>query len=518
MPPGGGKRTGWNGEGGDMVTALYLTAVVVFLLMNAFFALAEFAAVRVRPTRVRQLEDEGDPRGPALAHIKSRLDEYLSVCQVGVTLSSIGLGFLGEPAIARLIQKAIAGSVHPAATHGLSIALTYLLVTYVSIVFAELVPKTVALRTAERAALFVARPLRLCYVLFYVPLVILNRSANAVLRLAGMRPTADGDRLSEEELRVALSESQKGGALSFSQLLTIENVFIAGKLRAADAMKIRAVARVLRLDLPWEENRRTLVESRFSRFPLLEGPDGFPIGIVHVKDIFYSGRPVLGPDELRALIRPVARVKVDQPLQEVLAELQRRRVHWAVVVDAQGRWVGFITLEDVMEEIIGAVEDEFEIDPPIHLADVLTPGRVVLGLKAGSIQEAIRKLFASVPASELPGSPERLIGAVLKREREMSTYLGRGLAVPHGRVEGLQKPAILLGRSEEGIPVPGRSERAHLLVVVLTAAASPRDQARLLARVGGLLDSELVERRLREGGTVGEVLDAVRSGELAVLG
>lgn len=499
------------------MTALFLLAVVSFLLMNAFFSLGEFASVKIRPTRVRQLAEEGDVRAVALTHIKGRLDEYLSVCQVGITLSAIGLGFLGEPAIARLIQRGLDDSLSPAVAHGLALGITYVLVTYVSIVLAELVPKSIALRATERAALFTARPLRLCYTLFYVPLVALNRSANGLLRVLGLRPGGDGDRLTEEELRLALAESQKSGELSFRQLLTIENVFIAGKLKTSDVMKPRGQARVLRLDVPWEENLRIIQESKYSRFPLVEKPDGQPVGIVHVKDLFYTRLPSLEGADLRRLARAAATVKEDQPLQDVLSELQRRRVHWTFAVDAQGRWTGFLTLEDVMEEVIGAVQDEFEIDPPIHLADVLTPGRVVLGLKAGSLEEAIRKTFAGIAASELSRPADRLAQAVVEREKTMPTYLGRGLAVPHARVEGLERPILLLARSEEGVPVHGRTERAHLLFIVVTSAQSPRDQARLLARVGGLLDSEAVERQLREGRNVGDVLEAVRSGELAVL-
>jgi CBS domain containing-hemolysin-like protein len=500
-----------------MVTALFLLAVVAFLLMNALFSLAEFAAVKIRGTRVQQLAEEGDRRGLALAHIKGRLDEYLSVCQVGITISSIGLGFLGEPAIARLILRVLGGAMSPALAHGVALAITYVLVTYVSIVLAELVPKTIALRATEPAALFVARPMRFCHSLFYVPLVVLNRSANGLLRVLGLRPGGEGDRLNEDELRMALAESHKGGDLSFRQLLTIENVFIAGKLTAVDTMRQRTQAKVLRLDLPWEDNYRTILESKFSRFPLLEKADSLPLGVVHVKDILYARRESLSGEELRRMMRTMATVREDLPLQDVLGVLQKRRVHWALVVDAQGKWTGFLTLEDVMEEVLGAVEDEFEIDPQVHLADVLTPGRVVLGLKASSLEEAIRHAFAAVPAADLPRPAGQLAAAVVERERVMPTYLGRGLAVPHARLEGLERPVLLLARSDEGIPVAGRSERAHLLFILLTATGSPRDQARLLARVGGLLDSEAVERQLRKGKSVGDVLEAVKAGELAVL-
>lgn len=501
-----------------MLSAIYLLAVLAFLLMNAFFALGEFAAVKIRPTRVKQLAEGGHPAGRALEHIKARLDEYLSVCQVGVTLSSIGLGFLGEPAIARLIQRGLDGALSAGAAHLGALGITYALVTYVSIVFAELIPKTLALTATERAALFAARPLRLCYTLFYVPLVALNRSASAILRVLGFRAASEGERLSEEEIRMALAESHKGGDLSFRQLLTIENVFIAGKLKVADAMKPRAQARALVAEAPWESNLRVVTESRYSRFPLLEAGARLPTGIIHVKDLYYARRDPEGADELRRLARPCARVREDQPLQDAMVELQKRRVHWALVVDAAGEWTGFLTLEDVMEEVVGAVEDEFEVDPPVHLADALSPGRVVLGLSAGSVEELIRKAFDGIPRGELPRSPDGLADAVVSRERLMPTYLGRGLAVPHARIDGLEKPLLVFAQSVSGVPVPGRSERARIFFIVLTSTSNPRDQARLLARIGGILDSELVERQLKEGRTREEVLEAVRSGELALLG
>jgi CBS domain containing-hemolysin-like protein len=502
------------------VTALYLSAVFACLGLNAFFALAEFAAVRIRPTRVRQLLEAGDPRAPALAHIKSHLDEYLSLCQVGLTLASIGLGFLGEPAIANGLQRALEGylSLSLVAVHALAIGVTFVLVAYVTIVVAELVPKTIALRSPERTALLCAPPLRRCYTLLYVPLVALNRSANAVLRLIGLRHTAEKERLSEDELRLAILESQKGGELSFRQLLTIENVLLSSRLTVADAMKLRSGARVLSTAVPWEDNLRILMESRLSRLPLLDPTQRLPVGVVHVKDIFYGRRAELSGDDLRRLARPCAIVRETQPLQDAFAELQKLRLHWAIVVNEQNAWTGFITLEDVVEEFLGAVEDEFEVEPPTHLADAVTPGRVVLGLEAPSIEEAITRALVALPPAELPFPARKIAAAVIAREEDMPTYLGRGVSVPHARLEGLEKPVLVFARSPSGIPAANRSERTHLVFILLTSPANPRVQARLLSRIGGLLDNESVERRLRESESRQEIVDAIRDGELAVLG
>jgi tellurite resistance protein TerC len=402
--------------------------------------------------------------------------------------------------------------------HAIAIGITYLIVAYVTIVFAELVPKTIALHSPERAALLCSRAMRLCYTLFYVPLVALNRSAGAVLALIGFPAALGAERLSEEELRLAIAESQKGGELSFRQLLTIENVLLSRRLTIADAMKTRAGARVLSTALPWAENLRTLVESRFSRFPLLDPAQPLPIGVVHIKDLFYSRRPELSGEELRALARPCAVIRETQPLQDALAELQRRRVHWAIVVNETSEWTGFVTLEDVTEEFLGTVEDEFEIEPQTQLADALTPGRVVLNLEAATIEEAIARAFDAVPAVELPFPAARLAAAVIAREHEMATVLGRGVSVPHARLEGLEKPVLVFARSSSGIRSAARPERTHLLFILLTSPANPRVQARLLSRIGGLLDSESVLRQLREGTSAREIFEAIRDGELAVLG
>lgn len=497
----------------------YFALVLFLLLLNAFFALGEFAAVKIRPTRVEELALSGDRRAKALQHIKAHLDEYLSVCQVGVTLSSIGLGFVGEPAVARLLQPLFERSGLPsgAVSLTLSVIVTFILMSYLSIVLAELVPKTLALRATEPMALFVARPMRLCYTLFYVPLVLLNRSADLVLRLLGFPRKAHVESLTEEELRMVLAASQGGGGISFRQLLHIENVLDAGGLRVRDAMRTRAETRALRADASWQENEKVVLESRLSRFPLLVPGKDVPDRMVHVKDLYYALRAADGPPDLVALSRPVVMAREDEPLPELLADLQRRRTHLAVVLDGKGAWAGLLTLEDVLEEFMGAVEDEFEKEPPISLADALSPGRVVLGVEAPSMQQALRMTISAVPVGELPLPAERIAAAVLEREARFSTYLGRGLAIPHARLDGLDKPVLLFARSEQGIPLPGREERVRLLFLLLTPAQATHTQVRLLGRIAGLLDSDYVEKQLYTAPDAERVLEAIRSGELATL-
>ena len=173
---------------------------------------------------------------------------------------------------------------------------------------------------------------------------------------------------------------------------------------------------------------------------------------------------------------------------------------------------------DIIEEIVGAIEDEFESEPPLFLADSLSLGRIVLGIHAKSILGAIAEIVSTLPEGELPFPAARIQKAVEERERLMSTYLGRGLAGPHARLEGLKKPVLVFARSDEGIPVEGWDEKAHLLFLILTPAENPRVQARLLARIGGLMESDFVVERLEEATSAQDILDAIRAGDPVSLG
>jgi CBS domain containing-hemolysin-like protein len=489
---------------------IYLLLAVLLLLLNAFFVLAEFAAVKMRPSRVEQLVGQGNAKAKVVRGVQAKLDEYLSVCQVGITFASIGLGFVGEPAFAQLIMQATGAG--PGTAHPVAVGASYVLVSFLHILLGELVPKSVAIRRAERAALLVATPLRVFRYIFYIPLVILNGSANAILRLLGAPPAGKEDEHSEEELKILLAQSQSTGLMSFRRLLLLENIFDLGDVKVRDAMRLRDAVKVLRLDAPWEENYKVIRETRFSRYPLVDG-GGMPLGVIHVKDLFYEGPEKLPTLDLKKIARPYVTTVEDLPLESLLGELQRHRGHLAMVKNGEGRWTGFISLEDIIEEIIGTIEDEFEVEPPIYLADALSPGRTVLGLDASSLEEVIGQAFGRVPPAELPVPHDRVVKAVLERERAMSTYLGNGLALPHARIEGLEKPVLVFARSEQGIPIKGRDEKAHLVFILITPAGAPRAQVRLLARICGLIDSGFVTERLLRAQSPAEVVEAIRAAE-----
>lgn len=496
-----------------------LIATLLLLLLNAFFVLAEFASVKVRPTRVEELVDRGDQRAKVLQHIQHHLDEYLSVCQVGITLASIGLGFVSKPAFEQIVLVPMTwlGIGSPAAVGATAVVVAYIIVSFLHILIGELVPKSIAIRRSEASGLWMAVPLRACHFIFFVPLYILNTSANAVLRLIGLGAPMRDPTHTEDEIRIILERAQSGGAFSFLRLLLMENVFDLGELTVKDAMKSPRSVKALLLAAPWADNLRIIRESKYSRFPVIEDEQSVPLGVIHVKDVLHHELNKQDAPDLKAILRPYLKVTDDLPLEALLSQLQRLRRRVAIVVDRKGQWVGFITLEDVIEEIIGSVEDEFEKEPPLFLADTMSVGRIIIGVTAPDITAAIPQVLARIDAAELPAAREKIIRAVLEREIEMSTYLGEGLAVPHARLEGIERPVVIFAQSKAGVPVKGAGESIHLFFILLTPLSAPQFQVRLLARISGLMHNEYVVERLRENQDPEALLEIIRTADPAVM-
>jgi CBS domain containing-hemolysin-like protein len=490
--------------------AIYALITLLLLLLNGFFVLAEFAAVRMRPSRVEELVAQGNTTAKLVQHIQQHLDEYLPVFQVGITLASIALGFVGQASADEFVHRILGISTRAAST--VTFIVEYGLISSLHVLLGELIPKQVAIRKTESVALATSRPLQFFRAVFFLPIVLLNFAARLLLRIIGLPPEAKETEHSEDELRIILAQSQSTGMMSFRRLLFLENIFDLGDVRVRDAMRGRDGVKVLRAGATWDENYKVVRESRLSRFPLL-GDAEFPIGIIHVKDLLYEGPEKMAGTDLRKLARPYITILEEVPLEGLLGDFQRQRGHLAVVKNAEGKWSGIISLEDIIEEMVGTIEDEFESEPRIFMADALTPGRVVLGIDASSLEEAIGQIFGRVAPSELPLPVDRIVKAVLDRERAMSTYLGNGLAIPHARLESLDKPAILFARSDAGIPIKGREDKAQLIFVLLTPAGSPRVQVRLLARIVGLIDSEYVVERLKRAETHAAVVEAIRAAE-----
>jgi CBS domain containing-hemolysin-like protein len=492
---------------------LPLSAALVFLLaLNAFFVLAEFAIVKVRPTRVAQLAAGGDKRAVLLTNIQSHLDEYLSVCQVGITFASVGLGMVGERTTAALMGHAASNTTRYAVATGVS----YILISGAHILLAELVPKSIAIRIADRSAIACATPLRFFHILFFPALWLLTLLSNGILRLIRLRSSSGSEQHSEGELRILLDQSQERGLMSFRRLLFMENIFDLGELTVRDAMRSRSQVRTLNARRPWVENLLVIQTSHFTRYPLITTDPERPTGFVHVKDLIIRGN-VTAPN-LQALARPLLATTESTPLEALFAEMQRRRIHVALVTNGRGRWTGLVTLEDVIEELVGTIRDEFEDEEPVRLADSLTLDRIHFNIEADSPVAAVRMALEKMPPESLPLPATQLLNAIEVRERLVGTYLGQGIGMPHARVTGLKKPFVMILRSNQGVACDGTTEKGNLLFVLLTPAGQPRVHQRIQSIIASLLqESEYIKEHLMTATSAEEVLEVIRTGEQAAL-
>lgn len=382
-----------------MSTGIYILLAFFLVLLNAFFVTAEFAIVKVRATRVQERLREG-VRGAAAAQAVLRdLDAYLSATQLGITLASLGLGWIGEPAFATLIGPPLGtlGVWSPAVVHSIALTVAFALITFLHIVLGELAPKTLAIQRPEEVALAVAPPLRIFYRIFYPALWLLNTSSTTFLRLLGLSPASEADLVhSEEELRLLLAESHRIGALSASKRKLLENVFDYTRRSAKHIMVPRAEIVYLSLLRTLDENLDTIRRSQHTRYPLCETDIDHVIGMIHSKDLFQSADPVREAPDLLKLKREILFVPETRPLDLLQRDFQQRRVHMAVVVDEYGGTSGLVTLEDILEEIVGEIQDEFDAEPP--KMESTPEGYVVDGLVL--IEEVGQRLGVDLPRHE----------------------------------------------------------------------------------------------------------------------
>jgi CBS domain containing-hemolysin-like protein/mannitol/fructose-specific phosphotransferase system IIA component len=506
-----------------MLLAIYLLVAVILLLLNAFFVLAEFAVVKARPTQMEALAEKGNRRARLVERIQTHLDEYLSVCQVGITLASIGLGFVGEPAFATLLEPPLrlAGISAVGAritAHTLAIAIAYLVVSFLHIVIGELVPKSVAIRKTEGAALLTAYPMLVFRYIFIVPIWALNSTVNGILRLFRLSPSIGQGVHTEDEIRIILDQSQTSGTLSFRRLLHLENVLDMGTLTVRNAMRARRLVRSLSLSHTREEINRIIAENRYSRYPLLgENPER-PLGYIHVKDLFLADRSGRSTENLKAYVRPCFNFKEEDSLEQRLSEMQRKACHMALVFTSDGAWTGIITLEDAVEEVIGTIEEEYPTEPPIRLADLLTPERTLLDVEGGSIISASRNALERIRVTELPVSKEAIMLSVAERERLGSSYVGRRLAIPHARLKRLADPMVIVARLKTPIPAPVPGEDINLMFILLTPADTPRIHQILLSHIAGIFESDYLEDRLETATSPAELHNVIVTAEQVVLG
>ena len=350
----------------DIVPILFQLLLVIFLIaMNGFFVAAEFACVKIRPSRLETLIQEGSRQAKYAKKLTDHLDASLSVTQLGITLASLGLGWVGEPAVATLILPIThAIGLDDVIGHTISLALAFSIITGLHIVLGELTPKTMAIQNVEKIMLSVALPMLVFHRVMYPFVWLLNHVANWVAHRMGFHTASEGDDAhTEEEIRLLMEESHRQGLIDDTEVDFVDNVFDFTDLNVREIMTPRTDMVCLYLEDTMDENLHTILEEQLTRYPICHEDKDHIVGFLHVKDLMRVMAEGRKPN-LRRLARKALIVPESMDVSVLLKTMQKQRSQMAIVVDEYGGTAGMVTIEDSVEEIVGDIQDEFDEERP----------------------------------------------------------------------------------------------------------------------------------------------------------
>ncbi len=360
--------------------------VAILIALTGFFVATEFAIVKVRSTRINQLAAAGNKRAITASKLVNNLDEYLSACQLGITITALGLGWLGEPTVKRILEPLfIQLHVSDTVASILSFMIAFAFITFLHVVIGELAPKTIAIQKAEEVTLLFAKPMILFYKLMYPFIKVLNGSARMITSLFGMKSASEHEVAhSEEELRMILSESYKSGEINQSEYNYVTNIFRFDNRIAKEIMVPRTEIIAFDKRDSLQTFIKTVSNETYTRYPVMDNDKDHIIGIVNLKEVLLhhaNGKSVDEP--LETYTRPILQVVGVMPIHDLLVKMQKERIHMAVLIDEYGGTEGIVTVEDILEEIVGEIRDEFDVDevPEINQIDenkTIVDGKVLI--------------------------------------------------------------------------------------------------------------------------------------------
>ncbi len=446
-----------------------IALILLLVATTGYFVASEFALVSVRKTRIEQLIGEGQATASQVKYAIEHLQVYIAATQVGITMASLGLGALGEPVLADVFDPLLEAILPRqwveqfVKLHGIAVVIAFIIVTVLEIVLGEIVPKMIARQRSDKTALFIIRPLNF-FVMIFKPLIwVINTLGNGVLRLIGLGPGDEHVNVhSVEELELLVVSSREAGVLEEGEEAILRRVFDLGELSARQVMVPRTEIAAIHIDASLPEIIETIEKDKHSRFPVYEDDLDSIVGVLYVKDVFLvMAHDVVTPQNgasvpsatnvsVRTLMREILEVPESLSVNDLLTRMQQRRIHIAVVIDEYGGTAGMVTLEDVVEEIVGEVRDEFEVGEE-HPNFVSTPeGTLVSGLTAIDDVNERLKLSLHSEADTLGGYVFELLGRKpeLGDEVEVNDHVFRvedldGLRIsevrvlPHGKVTSL---------------------------------------------------------------------------------
>ena len=343
-----------------------LTAFAVLIALTAFFVASEFAIVKIRLTRIDQLIAQGNQRAVTARKVVSNLDEYLSACQLGITITALGLGMLGEPTV-KLILAPLWGNLNISQSTSsiISYFIAFSIVTFLHVVVGELAPKTIAIQRAEEITLSFAKPLIIFYRMAYPIIRGMNGSAQMLIKLFGFKSMSESEVAhTEEELRLILADSLKSGEINQAEYKYVNKIFEFDDRIAKEIMAPRTEMMTIEKELTLSGVFNLIGVEQFTRYPVTDGDKDHIIGLVNMKNLLtaYIKDPTTGDKPVINYMQPIIRVIETIPIGDLLLKIQRERIHMAVLMDEYGGTSGLVTIEDILEEIVGDIRDEFDTD------------------------------------------------------------------------------------------------------------------------------------------------------------
>ncbi|WP_438350853.1 hemolysin family protein [Paenibacillus sp. FA6] len=342
---------------------LNLLMIAILIGLTAFFVAVEFAMVRLRPSRVDQMVSEGRKNSLAVKKVLDNLDGYLSACQLGITITSLGLGWLGEPTVESILHPVfVKMQLNQGITDLLSFIIAFVMITYLHVVVGELAPKTIAIRKTETVALLTAHPIIWFDKVMRPFIWSLNGSANQLVKMMGIKPASEHEEAhSEEELQIIINESYENGKINKNEYGYVNRIFAFDNMQAKDILVPRTDMVCLYTDKTQQENMDIITTEQYTRFPVAQENKDNIIGIINTKQFFlaYNSNPDI---EVATLIQSVMSVPETTSIDALLKKMQRESTHIAILVDEYGGTSGMVTIEDILEQIVGEIRDEFDSD------------------------------------------------------------------------------------------------------------------------------------------------------------
>ncbi|MCE5171008.1 hemolysin family protein [Paenibacillus profundus] len=368
----------------NLSTGVSFFLFAILILLTGFFVATEFAIIKIRSSRVDQMVIEGRRNALAVKQVTSNLDGYLSACQLGITITALGLGWLGEPTMEKVLHPLFNYFALPEQVSSvLSFAIAFIVITFLHVVVGELAPKTLAIQKAEAISVLFVKPIIWFYKLMYPFIWMLNGSANAIIRLFGLKPAKEHEEAhSEEELQIILNESYESGKINNTEYGYVSRIFAFDELHAKDIMVPRTDMVCLEVIDTVQDSISTIKREQYTRYPVIQDSKDHVVGMVNTKQLFLQFEEIADAP-LSEVMHPVLSVSEAIPVKQLLKRMQQERVHIAILIDEFGGTSGMVTIEDILEEIVGDIRDEFDAEEKADIEyitedQIIVDGKVLL--------------------------------------------------------------------------------------------------------------------------------------------